>query len=237
MAEESKNPGMTRGAIGTDTQTSNLVAFSISKENPFPQAKLVDVKSQLSKEKENPYLSFVFTDGKGKQTFIHNEYMNTEPIQTKKGNEISVEDQNATQDRRIGHIYNVFFTTPEAHTKANGGKGLGAGATGKDVKELTKNFFDKIAEDFNKGKDGKPVYQTADGKPIIVWLRLTHTAIGLQFPLYPNFIDRYVQGRPTYLRPGAKDEYEPVKRNSKKNTISVSEAEGVEENDLPPGFE
>lgn len=40
------------------------------------------------------------------------------------------------------------------------------------VLESWKQLFENFATIMNNGRDGKPVYQSADGKPIVVWLKL-----------------------------------------------------------------
>lgn len=226
-----------RRVIGKDTQGSNNIPFAVTKDNPFVIAKLVEVVVGESEEKKNPYLLFHFTDKKGKQTYFHYENFNNEPIEKKSGGEISVEELNETQDRRIAHIFNTFMGT-EAHSRVNEGEGLGADAdqTIEDDKEFAKAFFEAIANSFNTARAGGPVFNDAKGNPIYVWMRLVYNGGRLGFPLYPNFLDVFEQGRPTYLRTGKSDVLTPPSKGGNRSEITVDNADEPADSGLPPGF-
>lgn len=223
--------------VDASTSDDRLVPFVISKEHPFPIAKISSVEAKDADKTGNPYLQFTITDADGKQGFIHREYFNEKDHRSKSGKVTTVEKLNEEQEQRIAHIFNAFFEKPNAHARANDGKGLAPDVSGESAEEATRDFFEKVAKSFNTLRDGKPIYETEDSKPIPVRIRPTFIGTSQGFPRYPNFIERFRENRVTLLRPNAYDNYEPAKKNSGGATIKVDEDNGGSDAGMPPGFD
>lgn len=128
-------------------------------------------------KKDNPdikfdTLSFYFTDVEGRK------YKHTEWAVKSDDADARVKAVKA-QNIKIKHIFEAFQPVPT--------EGLGKGA--KDWKE----FFSKIAEQFNTGKGGKAIFEMDNSGKMVcipVWFKLTYYRDNLGFPYSPNFIER-----------------------------------------------
>lgn len=200
------------GAINESAKAEALIPFTVSVEKMFNVAALyeVGVKEYQDKNDENihiPVLEFVFRDLEGIQTHIHKEWPIDGDLTSKGGETITQAELEDGQSNRIAHIFNTYAGAG-GHTKVNGGAGLGADVTdGDDVYDFYKKFFASIANSFNTaGPNGTEIYKK-NGKLIPIWIKLIYVrgSNELRFPLRPNFIDRWVEGRPTFLRATTKD--------------------------------
>jgi hypothetical protein len=172
MSENQEKPaegGMSFG-INADTKVKNTTPFSPGIYKGY----LTEVKQEeIGKDKKFNVLIFVFRDELGDRTYRHSEF--------------PIEDDAEKRDvrlqglySRIGHIFTAFAPMPQ--------EGLGTGATS------FQDFFSKVANSFNTGNAGKPVFvrEEADKKfPVSVWLKLTvDKKDNIGFPMSPNFIER-----------------------------------------------
>lgn len=162
--------GMSLG-IGSDLNVKNTTPFNPGIQKGY----LSEVKQEQIGKKEEKYdvLVFIFKDLAGDRTYRHTEF----PV---KSDDAKRDVKLQGLNKRIGHIYTEFTPMPK--------EGLGMGA--KNFKDL----FTKIADAFNTGNNGKPIYMREESEkklPIITWLKLTVDGKNnIGFPLSPNFIER-----------------------------------------------
>lgn len=104
---------------------------------------------------------------------------------------------------RIKHIYEAFAVFPE--------KGIGSSA------KSYKGLFDAVEKAFEDIKSNN-----------LVHLKLVYYEGNLGFPLNPNFIDKYVKDRPTYLLT-VNLQYDTIKQEAPASAGAVGGG-----NDLPP---
>lgn len=169
--------GMSFG-VTVETKSKNTTPF-----NPgFSKGYLTSVKKEvIGKTEKFTVLTFVFKDVESVKTHRHSEFM------VKAGDKDFDKKMNGL-NVRLKHIYEGFAKFPD------GGIGVGA----KSFEE----FFDKVSDAFEKGANGKPIYQKhEEGKPsasTLVWLKLTYDRKdNLGFPLSPNFIERIGESNQT----------------------------------------
>ncbi len=164
--------------IGAETSSSNLVSFPAG----FRRADLTMVKAhEIGKgEKKFFVLDFKFQSPDRINTLVHREFI---PKGKATQKETEAENYNTRKgwfNSRVKHIFEAYSDFPK--------EGLGSGA--KSWTEL----FQKIAQQFNTGKDGKEIYYNYNGETatcIPVWLKVTYSNDGdIQIPLLPNFIER-----------------------------------------------
>lgn len=180
----SQQTGMSFG-ITKDTKSKNATPLKVAtkletatKQFPygyeFPVASLVNVISNSEFDTKNgktAVLQFIFRDSQGSQ-HTHIEFKIDE---TDAKFQSKMEGMNV----RIKHIFTaVFGSFPE--------EGLGTGATSFE------QFFQKVSEAFNSKttEDGKKVYANHP-----LYYKLTYYKANLNFPLSPNFLERYHKDR------------------------------------------
>lgn len=213
---ETKGP---KFGISQETKSKNQVPFQPTEQHPITKGYLVDVypdTREMKKDKSTrQVLVFEFKDAEKIRTHYHTEW-DLDP---------SDEDFQSRMDglnSRIKHIYEEFAAFPV--------EGVGNKATNFE------EFFAAVAEAFNKnGKDGTPIY-----KDVLIWIKVSYNVSGgakaqLGFPLFPNFIEKYRQGKDTTLWLNKKYETlkqpEPLRRG---NAPSEFPAEaGAEAADTP----
>lgn len=244
-AEVSADEQMMRrpGAVNVD-KSIRTASFDVNPNKWVQKAILSSVTSEMLEGDDDPdvkypTLTFVFRgeeymtmgDDPHVPMFVHREWAVLKP--TKKGH--SIEKQCEWQDQRIAQLFDVFMGAG-AHKKLNGGKGIGA------VEVMTwPNFFDSVANSFNAARNTKPVFQTAEGKNIPVYLKLTYGDNGrLQIP-FGNFIDTFKEGRAHLLRKEKDDRFErPATPGSRRAAVGGSAGGGSDvgmpPTDLPDGF-
>lgn len=162
--------GTPQFGVTSETQSKNSTPFKAG----FTKSVLVGVKKEeIGKTDKYTVLTFTFKDMAGDKTYRHSEFM-VKPDDTnreKKTNGLNV---------RIKHIFEAFAPFPTG--------GIGVGATSWE------DFFDKVANAFNTGNNGKPVFNRIEADkeiPVIVWLKTIYDKKNnLGFPLSPNFIER-----------------------------------------------
>lgn len=173
--------------VTKDTKSKNKIPFLAPREELngkfwFPKGTLTAVKvekQKLKDESEQDVLAFYFVDETGDREHRHIEWT------------IEHSDEKASTkfeglNSRIAHIHREFMDIPE--------EGLG-----KNAKNFV-DYFEKVADAFNNGRGkGKPIYKTAEGQPIKVWIKLTYYNNNLNFPLSPNFIEKVVPNKETTL--------------------------------------
>lgn len=220
-----------RRAVAKEAVALNIVPFVISPEHWLHKALLVDVNYQLREgkkdpEKTYPVLNFVFR---------HIDHLKS-PNDARVPMEIVTEwpitgDDAATvnkrlnwQDNRLAQLYNCFMGD-NAHQNI----ALGEGEHGDPA--AWEAFYANLADTFNKGKNGNPIYKDENGNPYPIWLTLTYDPSGnTQLP-FGNFIHLVRGAEPSYLRMRDKNEY--IKADSKKSSkAGRSEMSGG--GDLPP---
>lgn len=183
-----------RFGVSTETKSKNLTPFQPTEEHPITLGTLVNVKTDVRKikktEEEVTVLVFEFKDVEKVRTHFHTEWRVDEGD---KDEQVKMDGMNA----RIKHIYEEYQAFPT--------EGIGMNAESFD------QFFEQVAEAFNtNGKDGTPIY-----KDIRVWIKVTYnlksaSKAQLGFPLSPNFIERYKEGKKPTLYVNKK--YETLKQ-------------------------
>lgn len=163
--------------ISVETSSSNAVSMS----GGINKAVLVSVKAEeIGKTNKYKVLNFKFKDLEGIKSFSHTEFIPTGKATTKQTEAENYATKKGGFNSRIKHIFETYAKFPE--------QGLGFGATNWD------DFFNKIAEAFNTGNAGKPVFQQIKEDKtfnIPVWIKNTYSSSNnLQFPMSPNFIER-----------------------------------------------
>lgn len=181
--------------IGADVSSSSNVPFLPNKEKPIQIGFLKEVKVETKNKKGEDSLRivFIFTDKTKKKVLNHAEFA-VEYNATHRDRDI------AGLQQRIKHIF-VAFTGDSDYV-------LGSKAKFKKINEDKqleeieavnaenfKSFFEALVEDFNTYNEGKPCYKTSDDKEIPVWLLITYYKNNPGLPLYPNFIEKYVEGK------------------------------------------
>ena len=146
----------------------------------FPVANLVKVHYNPAKEmttqgvkEEKPVLEFLFKDKKNRQ-YTHIEF----PIEE---NADKYDSKMEWMSQRIAHIWEETLGL-----KALPEEGLGTSATNFS------EFFEDVAKQFNaithlEGEKEKVTYPT-----IPVYMKLTYNKDRVQFPIFPNFIQKAV---------------------------------------------
>jgi hypothetical protein len=167
--------------IGDDVQGTKLGQFAppiqTAQGYDFPkgflskvESKEIEIKSGDSKGEKRKVLDFTFTDtaeiDKAKVRFIHTEW-ELEEVTTDDGKK-KFEGAKA----RIKHIHDTV--------NPNSSVILGQGATSFG------NWFEIIANQFNEGANGKPVFFN---KPLFIFVCYQKSKDITQFPLFPNFIE------------------------------------------------
>lgn len=157
--------------VTTETKSSNITPF----KGGLHKGLLKEVKvEEIGKKDKYIVLSFLFTDFENIKTFKKSEFMVDQ-------NDDKFEVKLNGFNSRIKHIWEAYAPFPTT--------GIGVGATD------WKQYFEKIAESFNKGNNGQPIFKKVEGDKsslIPVWLKLTYRPNDgkLDFPLSPNFIER-----------------------------------------------
>lgn len=160
---------MTQFGISTEQKSSNSVNFS---KRGIYKVYLTDVKvEEVGKDTKFTVLSFNFSDAEGIKSFKHSEFIvdSTDEKFEKKLNGFN---------SRVKHIFETYIPFPKS--------GIGFGATSFE------DYFTKIAESFNTGNEGLPIFKTKEGASILVWIKLAfyNTKGNIGFPLSPNFIEK-----------------------------------------------
>lgn len=221
--EAAATTGYTRGAV-TAEKVFDTIQFPVSPEKMFHLAHLVNVTSEtVESEKSEAYdcITFTFKEVGGQSIYSHREFAITKPFTDKSGNEHSIEEQCGWQDRVLAQLYNVYMGL-NAHVDAK----LGDGA------ESDADFFAKIANAFNTNRNGKAIYQNDKSQPIPVWLKLVYVGNYVKFPSFGNFIDLFVDGKPTNLRANKGDVFTAPSAN--KPNVPTGGATSTQS--MPPGF-
>lgn len=189
MSEEKDTTNKGMFGITSETKASNnaplLVATEV-KGNPqfpsgwrFPIARLVNIVSTPEFEKKDgakvAVLQFIFKDKDGRQ-HNHTEW-EVDDGDTK------FKEKKDGLDVRIKHIYTTIFGQfPE--------KGIGTEATSwGEFFSLTEQAFNNIT--IGEGDEKKKVYPT-----IPLYYKLTYYKARMNFPLSPNFLERFVKDKP-----------------------------------------
>jgi len=229
-----------RKAVGTEVKGKNNVPFKVTVEKPFNLAAIESVSLSWRTNDDDekiPSLVFVFHSENKERTHIH--YENT--IDGDLGKLTEGKRINA-QDAHLAHIYNCFMGDG-AHTTAGPEKSPLGTVVGKiDGKKAIledadyDKFFESIVNSFNKGRGGKPVFKTKEGKPIPFWLKLTYSPKGqLQVPLFNNFMDRYREGHDCLLT--INPQYDRIQQPSAQNTNPLVATNVAATVVKPKGFE
>lgn len=169
-------------SIGAEVRSQNRIPFLPTNERPFPIATLVSVEAATRTIKKNgsikQVLAFMFEsvgDLAGVRTYEHIEWepdFNEEKFKTK---------YEGLQSR-VKHIYEGFAAWPA----------LKAGRT-------FDTLFAAVAKAFNTGgANGAPIYAGKKVRLKLVY-SIDYPAGGLAFPLTPNFVEPYVENKPTAL--------------------------------------
>lgn len=116
-----------------------------------------------------------------------------------------------TVQTQIKHIFDQFKTLKEDEY-------LGSGDTWEEL-------FDSIAEAFNTGAEGQPIYGQ-----VPTWLKLTYYRNNLQLPRFPNFIERKAGNFPQTLSVNL--QYDTVEQTANDNPMG-SPAGGGSPDDFP----
>ena len=244
VAQEGEEAPMMRpGAVSVD-KSIRTASFEVNPTKWLNKAILLEVVAEVLEGEDDPdikydTLTFIFRgeeyltmgDDPHVPMFVHREWAILKP--TKKGH--SIEKQCEWQDQRVAQLFDVFMGAG-AHKKLNGGKGIGA------VEVMTwKNFFASVANSFNTARNAKPVYQSAEGKYLPIYLKLTYGDNGrLQLP-FGNFVDTFKEGRAHLLRKEKDDRFErPASPTSRRAAAGAagggSDAGAMPPTDLPDGF-
>ncbi len=214
-----------RGAV-TAEKVFDTIQFPVSPEKMFHLGHLINVIAEtVESEKNEPYdcITFTFKEVNGQSIYSHREFAITKPFTDKSGNEHTIEEQCGWQDRVLAQLYNVYMGL-NAHVDAKLG----------DNAESDADFFAKVANSFNTNRNGKPIYQNDKAQPMPVWLKLVYVGNYVKFPSFGNFIDLYVEGKPTNLRSNKGDVFTPPSAN-KPNVPPTGGAGGAAPS-MPPGF-
>ena len=109
---------------------------------------------------------------------------------------------------RIKHIHDAFSAAPNYKAIESLPSINEHGEAAKRVEQFTK-FFQAIADAFNEGKGGKPIFVDAEGKTLPLWMKLIaeyKEGKWLQFPTFvgEGFIELYKPGVPPTIevKPG-----------------------------------
>lgn len=200
MSEEIKNQGF---GITEELQSTNTIPFKPG----IQKGLLVDVKSYNKESKKGEkydVLEFKFVDLNNEASYDKIEFavdraedINAKGVRGGKEKALNI---------RVKHIYEIYSSLPKG--------GLGHGATS------WANYFDLIAEAFNKnGKDSTPIYKS-EGKYIPVWLKFTYYNNNLGFPYSPNFIEKYKDNKESNLF--IDKNYESIEQTTKNKNAPAS---------------
>jgi hypothetical protein len=188
--EEVGTVAFSRGAVDTSVAQTRI-GFPISNENPFNTCYISSVESRdiapdPDDEAQEPKTPALFIHLTHTDDDRMREDIALWPI-VKDYENFTIKQQETKQDYVISHILGEFIEPP---------KGLGADATS------WKDFFDKIADAFNKGKEGKPVYQDEKGRSYMCRVKLVRSAKmnKVEVPRYGPFFERVVEGKVSILQ-------------------------------------
>lgn len=190
-------PSSSMFGITTETKSKNNTPFQPTDQNPITLGYLVDVKRDTRELKaggSKEVVVFEFRDIEKVRTHYHTEW-ELDPTDD------DFETRMNGMKSRIKHIYEEFQAFPTN----------GIGATAQNFDE----FFDAVITAFStNGKEGTPIY-----KDIKIWVKVTYNIKSgakaqLGFPLSPNFIERWREGKPTTLWVNKK--YETLKQPESK---------------------
>lgn len=234
---QAQQPAFNRGGVNV-AQTSELAPIAVSPENRHPEVYLFNVSSDTINDDEKGELHSLTFELRTPDN-IQGTKLKLFPVtndvnyRTKDGEAVfTVAQQIERQDFVIGHWYDSFKGMGSAVKD-----GLGANATGWH------DFFNKIADAFNAGNNGKPVYKDNSGKYILCRVRLVFDKSNyLSIPKNGNFFEVVREGITSKLPNYAGDKVTPVAKASKDDVKSrvlgsaASNPQAAEGGDLPPGF-
>lgn len=244
----------TRGAI-TEAKSTSVVPLQPTEAEKFPIGQLVSVSASFRKTTDDgakPVLVFHFADGAKERQHYHTEW-----CLLKDSDKFTIAEQITWQNDFIAHIWDTFMGVG-SHAKAQ----LGAMtdeyfnaieipeeiSETEDEEDLAARvdwyaFFYRVADQFNTGRAGKPIYQTTkDGKavPVVVRIKLILDNKGdyYQLPKFGNFLELWVAGKPTLLQLGKKDRITkaPAANYSQYTNPAANPASNPAQDDLPAGF-
>lgn len=229
-----------RGAA-TSNRSISTAPFDVSDENWKQRALLVKVEvtklESDDKSKSYDVLAFTFRgvdyltkgDNPHVPLFIHREWV----IDAETTNGHTIEEQVQWQNDRLAHMFDVFMGM-DAHKALNDGAGLGASEGGAWL-----DFFKSVANSFNTGRNGKPIFANTEGRLIPCYLKLVYDRTGkVRIPL-GNFLDIIDEKMPTNLRKNRGDVFtRPAKSGGRARSGASSNDVGdsAPPSDLPPGF-
>lgn len=131
---------------------------------------------------------------------------------------------------RIKHIHDAFENTPN-YKPFESLPEIDPAAPDDKLNEQFINFFQTVADAFNKGKDGKPIFVDDKGVNIVCYMKLVadyNTRKYLAFPTYvgEGFIERYKVGVPPTieLKPSETQKLSSSEESSKERGTSGSAA-------------
>ncbi|MEK6881669.1 MAG: hypothetical protein AABY22_18765 [Nanoarchaeota archaeon] len=202
--------------ITNETRSKNAVPIPAPKKLPtggyaFPVAVLKKVQCETieTKNGEKYCLCFYFETPDKERT--HKEVM--WPVDQEDEKYLKkIEKINSS----VAHIYTQFAPLPQG----------GVGTKAANFKE----YFDEISKAFNtNGKDDTNIFEG-----VKVWLKLTYYQSNLQFP-YPNFIEKYVEGKGTTL--GIDLKFDKIEQEAPKGAANLPTGDNGGFNEaFPAGF-
>ncbi len=183
MENNNNNNSNTTGQ--SQSSTSGSPKFGITEDlkaqgiSSFPRGGIYKsflaavISEQVGKDESKRFdvLTFIVKDVEGR-TLRFSEFVPQEGQDfEKRHNELNV---------RIKHIWDAHAPSPQ------GGLGMGVNSF--------KEFFDKVAIQFNTGNNGKPIFKKIDGDKelhILQWTKIVYDTKGnLRLPYRPNFMER-----------------------------------------------
>ncbi|MBS1960733.1 MAG: hypothetical protein JST04_00850 [Bdellovibrionales bacterium] len=209
--------------VKTETVSTTQIPFNVTSQNPFNKCMLVSVEAKATEIKKGDKagqkpVTLSFTFESGDRTKRH-----TETIWPLADDDAKFNDKFGWMEQRIKHVAEKYIDiTPEIANQLSG--------------DNFDEFFTNVANVFNTGKAGKPIFKTEDDKPIAMWLKLTYDNNNrLQFP-FPNFLEKVSETNkeaPKTLTVGNKDKVDKVVASN--NAPGVNTKGNTE--DLPDGFD
>lgn len=208
--------------VKTETVATTQIPFQVSTDNPFNKCILTKVEAKETEIKKGDSagtkpITLNLTFESADRTKRH-----TETFWPIKSDDAKFDEKFGWMEQRIKHVVEKYIDVTSDVANALSGDSFD-------------EFFHNVANVFNTGKAGKPIFKTDDDKGIPMWLKLVYDKSNrLQFP-FPNFLEKVGEtnkDKPKTLAIGAKDKMD----RSAGNTNAPGTKSQANTEDIPDDF-